>query len=76
MTHKHEKVWKVTLYMTDRQWEELSKWSAPMAARDTAPWLFLTHELSPDGEYEAKIQAENNSIPEQIIYTVGSNTIH
>lgn len=74
MTDKGERVWKVTLYMTDRQWEELSRWSAPIAARETAPWLFLEHELSPEGEYEAKRQAENRSIPGQMIYTVGSDT--
>lgn len=74
MAYKHERVWKVTLYMTESQWEELSKWSAPIAERETAPWLFLTHELSPEGEYEKKIQDDNMSIPEKIIYTVRSNT--
>jgi hypothetical protein len=74
MTNKGERVWKVTLYMTDKQWEELSRWSAPVAARETAPWLFLAHELSPEGEYEAKRQVEDMSIPEQMIYTVGSDT--
>ena len=73
MTNKGERVWKVTLYMTDKQWEELSRWSAPIAARETAPWLFLAHELSPEGEYEAKRQVEDRSIPEQMIYTVGSD---
>ena len=74
MTNKGERVWKVTLYMTDKQWEELSRWSAPVAARETAPWLFLAHELSPEGEYEAKRQVEDMSIAEQMIYTVGSDT--
>lgn len=74
MTNTGERVWKVTLYMTDKQWEELSRWSAPVAARETAPWLFLAHELSPEGEYEAKRQVEDRSIPEQMIYTVGSDT--
>jgi hypothetical protein len=53
MTEKNERVWKLTMYMTDRQWEELSKWSAPMAAaKETAAWLLMEHEPSPEGEYE------------------------
>lgn len=68
-------VWKVTLYMTDRQWRELSMWSAPRAARETAPWLYLEHEQCPEKEYEEKqreaMECASRSItPEQIIYTV------
>jgi len=69
MTQKCEKVWKVTLYMTDTQWKQLSSWSAPIAARETAPWLYLEHEPSPEGEYEEKQQEMERSIPEQMIYT-------
>jgi len=71
MTQKGEKVWKVTLYMTDTQWKQLSSWSAPMAARETAPWLYLEHEPSPEGEYEGKRQEMERSIPEEMIYTTG-----
>ena len=70
MTERDERVWKVTLYMTDRQWGELSSWSAPRAARETAPWLFLEHEPSPEGEYEEKRRDAERSIPEQMIYMV------
>ena len=69
MTERGEKVWKVTLYMTDKQWKELSSWSAPMATRETARWLYLEHEPSPEGEYEGKLQEMDRSIPEQMIYT-------
>ena len=69
-----ERVWKVTLYMTDKQWEELSSWSAPMAEKETAPWLYLEHEPSPEGEYEEKLHAVENSIPEKMIYSVNSKT--
>ena len=65
-----DKVWKVTLYMTDKQWEELSKWSAPRAARETAPWLLLEHEPSPEGEYEEKRRDMEQSVPGEMIYTV------
>jgi len=58
-----ERVWKVTLYMTTKQWEELSKWSAPIAA----PWLYLEHEPSPEGEYEEKLDVLENSVPVQMI---------
>ena len=67
-----EKIWKVTLYMTTSQWEDLSRWSAPSAAKDTAPWLYLEHEHSPEGEYEEKLQELDRSIPEEVIYTVKS----
>lgn len=60
-----EKIWKVTLYMTNEQWEELSKWSAPI----TPPWLYMEHEPSPKGEYEEKKQALDESIPGEMIYT-------
>ena len=40
-----------------------------MAARETAPWLYLEHEPSSEGEYEGKLQEVDRSIPEQIIYT-------
>ena len=69
ITERGEKVWKVTLYMTDKQWKELSSWSARMAARETAPWLYLEHEPSPEGEYEGKLKEVDRSIPEQMIYT-------
>ena len=49
--------------MTTKQWEELSKWSAPIAA----PWLYLEHEPSPEGEYEEKLDVLENSVPEQMI---------
>lgn len=58
-----ERVWKVTLYMTTKQWEELSKWSAPIAA----PWLYLEHEPSPEGEYEEKLQELEKSVPVEMI---------
>lgn len=64
-----ERVWKLTMYMTDKQWEVLSKWSAPMAARETSPWLYLEHEPSPEGEYEKKKEELEMSIPEKVIYT-------
>ena len=69
MTDKKDKIWKLTLYMTDKQWEALSLWSAPFAGKENAAWLFLEHELSPEGEYEAKKYIEDHSIPEQMIYT-------
>jgi hypothetical protein len=68
MTERSEKVWKVTLYMTDSQWGELSSWSAPRAA----PWLYLEHGPSPEGEYEKKREEAEMSIPE-LIYTVESD---
>jgi hypothetical protein len=72
MTEKNERVWKLTMYMTDRQWEELSKWSAPMAAaKETAAWLLMEHEPSPEGEYEKKRQEVERSIPEELIYSAG-----
>jgi hypothetical protein len=40
-----------------------------MAARDTAPWLYLEHEPSSEGEYEGKQQEMERSIPGEIIYT-------
>ena len=64
-----ERVWKVTLYMTDKQWEELSKWSALITTRESFPWLYLEHEPSPEGEYEKKKEDVERSIPEQMIYT-------
>lgn len=64
-----ERVWKLTMYMTDKQWEELSKWSAPMTGRETSPWLYLEHEPSPEGEYEKKKEELEMSIPEKVIYT-------
>lgn len=65
-----ERVWKVTMYMTDRQWGELSSWSAPMAA----PWLLMEHEPSPAGEYEEKRLEVERSMPGEMIYTVTRET--
>jgi len=56
--------------MTTKQWEQLSSWSAPMVgAKETAPWLYLEHEPSPEGEYEEKIDELERSIPGEMIYT-------
>lgn len=69
MTERGEKVWKLTMYMTDTQWEQLSRWSAPMAAREKALWLYMEHEPSPKGEYEEKLHELERSIPGEMIYT-------
>ena len=71
MTERDERVWKVTLYMTDRQWWELSSWSAPRAA----PWLCLEHEQSPEGEYEEKRREAEQSIPEKMVYMVENGSV-
>ncbi len=53
-------VYKVTLYMTHRQWSELSAWSAPKVrpgqSDENAPWLLLFHDVDMRDEYRARLK--------------------
>lgn len=60
-----EAVHKVTLYMTPRQWNKLSQWSAnDVASEDLsrAPWLRLEHDHKGYDEYLEKMAQDEERL--------------
>ena len=52
-------VYKLTIYMTPKQWDIMSKWSANDCAScdpKRAPWLHLSHEHDKYDEYKSMME--------------------
>jgi hypothetical protein len=48
-------VYKLSIYVTPKQWERISAWSAALGG-DHAPWLHMEHE---SGKYFELIELQN-----------------
>ena len=72
-----EPVYKLTLYMSPSQWDNLSRWSASIES----PWLYLLHEVNKNEEYaKLKDVSDKASKPsilnsDNCIYTTSKSTL-
>ncbi len=64
---------KVTLFMTPRQWHDLSQWSASRAPGDQA-WMLLEHKIDRENEYARRKSKmfESDLGDATVIYTTAS----